>query len=438
MKEPDFFDLLLPPAPVADRMAAEGPKGRGYLSSHFLGAGAKTLRATEVDLKTSKGHEFQGVDIFRTFVGAPEGREKIAVTYMWMDDSGAPPLRLDHHATWYNSRKAEARAPEYRMYYPRAADVIVRQASPGDTLFLCMTAGRRVLAILCPAASSVEQKLLWLFGLSLTTDCRLSARDLEADGGRGLDLAARWVLDELGLSEADGPAPEVAPAALDRMSARFGTEFPGTREFSAFAREMAPDVDPLADPDGTLLAWMEQEEILFRQLERAIVAVRLGQGFMQGSNADVDGFLSFSLSVQNRRKSRAGYAFAHHVEALLQIWGIPHTREATTEKRNAADFLFPGEAQYADPAFDPAGLRILAVKTTCKDRWRQVLAEADRVPLKHLLTLEPAISRAQTAEMRSHDLQLVLPQPLHETYHPDQRGWLMSLRDYLMLVRPQG
>jgi hypothetical protein len=30
---------------------------------------------------------------------------------------------------------------------------------------------------------------------------------------------------------------------------------------------------------------------------------------------------------------------------------------------------------------------MLGVKTTCSDRWRQVLAEADRIQLKHLLTL---------------------------------------------------
>ena len=26
---------------------------------------------------------------------------------------------------------------------------------------------------------------------------------------------------------------------------------------------------------------------------------------------------------------------------------------------------------------------MLGVKTTCKDRWRQVLSEADRIPQKH-------------------------------------------------------
>ena len=64
---------------------------------------------------------------------------------------------------------------------------------------------------------------------------------------------------------------------------------------------------------------MEHEEALFRHLEREIVSDRLKAGFTEDGSADVDGFLRFSLSVQNRRKSRAGYAFGHHVEAILQV-----------------------------------------------------------------------------------------------------------------------
>ena len=72
---------------------------------------------------------------------------------------------------------------------------------------------------------------------------------------------------------------------------------------------------------------------------------------------------------------------------------------------------------------------MLGVKTTCKDRWRQVLSEANRVPDKHLLTLESPISPAQTDEMRDHRIQLVIPRPLHQPYKPQQQQWLMSLAD---------
>jgi hypothetical protein len=78
---------------------------------------------------------------------------------------------------------------------------------------------------------------------------------------------------------------------------------------------------------------------------------------------------------------------------------------------------------------------MLAVKTSCKDRWRQVLAEADLIRTKHLLTLEPGISSAQTTEMRKEALQLVLPAPLYSSYQPAQQTELMSLAAFLDLVR---
>jgi hypothetical protein len=78
---------------------------------------------------------------------------------------------------------------------------------------------------------------------------------------------------------------------------------------------------------------------------------------------------------------------------------------------------------------------MLGVKSTCKDRWRQVLAEADKIPSKHLLTLEAAISSNQTDEMQAKDLQLVLPSALHHTYSPAQQKWLMDVSAFIDLVR---
>jgi hypothetical protein len=99
--------------------------------------------------------------------------------------------------------------------------------------------------------------------------------------------------------------------------------------------------------------------------------------------------------------------------------------------------LFPGETEYQKAEFPADQLYMLAVKTTLKDRWRQVLAEADRISPKHLLTLQPAISAAQTDEMRGQNLQLVVPAQLHRTFLPAQREWLMSFGDFLRLVQNQ-
>jgi hypothetical protein len=214
------------------------------------------------------------------------------------------------------------------------------------------------------------------------------------------------------------------------MLRKFDGRFPVTRDFSSYARSTLPGVRPQDGADAALMAWMEREEALFRTLERHLIAGRLAEGF-----EDVDTFIVFSLSVQNRRKSRVGYALENHLESLLTAMGIRFARTAVTENRSKPDFLFPGVAEYRDQKFDPHGLTALGVKSTCKDRWRQVLSEADRVERKHLLTLEPAISTNQTDEMQARQLRLVLPRSLHATYTSAQQTWLMDVSAFVALVR---
>jgi hypothetical protein len=64
-----------------------------------------------------------------------------------------------------------------------------------------------------------------------------------------------------------------------------------------------------------------------------------------------------------------------------------------------------------------------------------VLAEADRIPEKHLLTLEPAITPSQTGEMQQKGVRLVVPEEIHATYLPGQRSWLLSLSALVELLR---
>ncbi|MGJ3232002.1 MAG: type II restriction endonuclease [Oceanicaulis sp.] len=45
------------------------------------------------------------------------------------------------------------------------------------------------------------------------------------------------------------------------------------------------------------------------------------------------------------------------------------------------------------------------------------------------------MSSAQTDEMAASDLQLILPEGLHATYAPSQQHALMSLDEFIQLVR---
>ena len=78
---------------------------------------------------------------------------------------------------------------------------------------------------------------------------------------------------------------------------------------------------------------------------------------------------------------------------------------------------------------------MLGAKTTCKERWRQVLAEAKRIDLKHLITLEPAISEDQTQQMKDMNLQLVVPDSIQQTYTEQQRMGLQSFKEFIEEVK---
>ena len=119
---------------------------------------------------------------------------------------------------------------------------------------------------------------------------------------------------------------------------------------------------------------------------------------------------------------------------LFDARSIRYSSQAYTEGKSKPDFIFPSVDNYLDPKFPVARLTMLGAKTTIKERWRQVLDEADRITNKHLITLEPAVSEDYTRAMEKNHLNLVVPEPLFETFTPTQRNWLMNVSDFCELI----
>jgi hypothetical protein len=400
----------------------------GYLSQYFEGVAMKRLSAVEADVIRSNQHEFNGVEGLKRILGEPVDKQKYDATFLYLSDDDEP-ISESGFLTWYDARQ-RARIErgvnrwEYRLYFP--TNLVSQCAAEGDLLIIAKRPDQNLLAIVAENESTIARQIIWLFGFSGdASHPGFSIREeLETEQDR-VEFASRFILENIGI------AVEASEDTwLDEMLARFGGTFPKTRDFSAFARESLKDIRPQDGIDQALMAWMEREEILFRTLERHIIAERLSKGF----DRDVDGFIAFSLSVQNRRKSRVGLALENHLEVIFSDCGIRYSRAAATENRSKPDFIFPGHAEYHNKDFPQEHLSMLGVKSTCKDRWRQVLAEADRIKGKHLLTLETAISPNQTDEMQFKNLQLVLPKKLHETYTPQQQKWLMDATEFTQLV----
>lgn len=395
---------------------------RGQLRDYFVGVGAKYLSAVDAEPGRSNQHEVGTTKPMREqFLGA-DTKRYFSVRYVWLGQE-QDGFTVDGTATYYDPRrKKPKRRPEWRLYYP--ANSVTEAMSEGDALFLALHNDGLLYFIVAPAGSTSEQQLSWLFGLR--PGKRFVSREVEADEP-ALDFAARFILDELGVE-----FQEVDEARLDDIVKGFAT-FPTTDEFSALARRTLPHaVSPKDDPDNALLAWLEHEEALFRRLERRLVAKRLQAGFHAPHGADVDGFVGYSLSVQNRRKARMGRALENQAEAVFLARELPYDRSPVTEHGHRPDFLFPGiEAYRAAPATGSRRLAMLGAKSTCKDRWRQVLVEAAKIPEKHLLTLEPGISESQTDQMDSAKLQLVVPRSIQGSYTEGQRIWLWTFDQFI-------
>ena len=402
----------------------------GMLADHFDGAGAKYLAEVEVNRLLSNQHEFQGIGAFREILGETDDQVHFQATYYWLDDEDDAPVSVEASCTWNDVRRNQpTRSAEYRLYYPARTEEIVHRAVAGDLLIIAKTKERELFIILCPAHSTTAQQLLWLFGLNPFGQ-QADVRVIDRDTAVSLGFGARTILDDLGI---DLVEPE--PDSLGLLIDRYEGKFPATKEFSQFARDTLAGIDCLESPDDALSSWMDHEEALFRHMERYIVERRFHEGFTQSGSIDVDAAARFFLSVHNRRKSRAGHALGNHLEEIWKVHEVRYTREARTEFRKRPDFLFPGQDKYDDESYDPAMLTMLGAKRTCKDRWRQVLSEADKITHKHLLTTQPSISEYQTEEMRASNLQLVIPRSLFGSYQPAQQSWLMDVEGFIDLVK---
>lgn len=253
-------------------------------------------------------------------------------------------------------------------------------------------------------------------------------------------------LDSFGLTPAETNRPieldRVNPElmekqAIDTFIGGLKVDFPTSQEMSSAARLIQYQVYLnrhliLADPDTMLLKWTEEEYRLFRAIEHARYGETVSKGF-----ASVDDFIALANQVLNRRKSRAGKSLEHHLAAIFDENKIEYAPQATTEGNKKPDFLFPSEEAYHDMTFDIDKLCTLAAKTTCKDRWRQILNEADRLrdENKYLCTMQQGISSAQMDEMQAEKVILVVPKLYITAYPKDRRDRIWTVGRFVGYIK---
>lgn len=189
-----------------------------------------------------------------------------------------------------------------------------------------------------------------------------------------------------------------------------------------------------ATPDKRLIERRKCEYQVFRSVEEAIEGPPISEGF-----PSLESFIARAQTVLQRRKARSGRSLELHVRRILIEEGLHEGEDfehgVRAEGNKRPDFLFPTRNAYLDSSFPATSLRMLATKTTCKDRWRQILNEADRIQKKHLLTLQEGVSETQFREMTEAGVILVIPAPIIEKFPRSVRSDLLTLENFIADVR---
>lgn len=209
-------------------------------------------------------------------------------------------------------------------------------------------------------------------------------------------------------------------------------DFPPTIDLATNARNCYRNVYNItvshikSNPDKEILKWLEAEYDLFKTLENQRYSELIKNPF-----PTVEDLVKSANTILNRRKSRAGKSLEHHLEEIFKISELLFETQVTTENNKKPDFLFPNIESYNNPNFDEKKLVLLASKTTCKDRWRQILNEADRIKTKHLFTLQQGISRNQLSEMEKYGVKLVVPKNYINSFPQEYRSKILTLDGFL-------
>lgn len=225
--------------------------------------------------------------------------------------------------------------------------------------------------------------------------------------------------------------------AIQEFISSLESDFPSSEIMSAAARDIQNRAYDYIEyiqtnPDRKLIEWTNMEYTLFRALEYARYGDLITKGF-----TSVDEFVKVANMVLNRRKSRAGKSLEHHLSAIFDGNNIEYTAQAVTEGNKKPDFIFPSQEAYHDIRFSDNNLISLAAKTTCKDRWRQILNEANRLKdrPKYLCTLQQGISGAQMDEMQAENVILVVPKPYIKTYPVDRQERIWTIGRFVKYVQ---
>lgn len=250
------------------------------------------------------------------------------------------------------------------------------------------------------------------------------------DAGQMLDPFA-------GPMDREGIEHEAIKEYVDSLNLNDDSDFPLSAVISCKARDIQNAVYDrreliIKNPDLKVIEYTRVEYAIFREIEAQMYGPLISRGF-----DTVEQFVALANTVLNRRKSRAGKSLEHHLASIFSDNHLCFEEQVVTEGNKKPDFIFPSGDAYHDSSYAVDNIVVLAAKTTCKDRWRQIITEADRMRGRthFLMTLQQGNTPHQLKEMRAANVRLVVPKPYIKAYPTEFQEEIWTLRKFIDFVR---
>lgn len=322
------------------------------------------------------------------------------------------------HICWQNDITTESRfiyygrgtRNEYRITRFGRNFPFFQESATGDLLIVAQESEDDYAAFVLSSDQDIEDFLAH-FNLDIGSLNRLIDTSASLEGKDILDETVRHIVDKF-------------------------EDFPPTTELGSLARECYNTAfhikaDQLcSSPDTILMHWFNTEYKLFRNFEDKFYRDAYQRPF-----SCCQDLIDFANSILNRRKSRAGKSLEHHLATIFSANRLHYEQQIVTEGNKRPDFIFPSGKAYHDIVFPTKDLVFLGAKTTCKDRWRQILNEANRIKDKYLFTLQQGISKNQLSEMKSEHVTLVVPEAYRQSFPEEFRADIKSLSSFIGFVK---
>jgi len=337
------------------------------------------------------------------------------VTIVW-------PTTGKSYGSWFTWFKDKGNAENHLTRHPY--DEFAR-LSPASYLLVFKPRRRaepyRALTVDAVDDEQVMSHIADVFGIGPDFGCRIfNAGDLDppALGGE-----ADGFIRDLVAAMARGPD------ALRQLAARSSTRLKTDRLATEAARQWMADRGLAAInlferpcPGDDFLDLITQYEFrLRRQLEAEVYGTTLARKLLrngkdttasQSAEALVRRFATVYMTCLSAKQSRSqgiGRTFENHLERALRAGGIPFSKQAILNGR-APDFILPSAAAYKKGGRNRSvHSLVLALKTTLRERWAQVISEAPGCPV-YLATLDESVSGQVLGKLAKHRITLVVPE----------------------------